>query len=202
MLSFINGVDKLSMWIGHAFAWCVMGMSIGMGYEVVMRYAFNAPTTWAFDLSYMMYGAMFMMAGAYTLSRDGHVRGDVFFRLWKPKTQAAVEMILYFVFFFPGVLALVFAGWKFAHQSIGYGEVSINSPAGMPIFQFKLIIPAAGALLALQGCAQVCRCIVCLKTGAWPEKIADVEEMEDLLQQQGPAGVSSDVIPGSAGANK
>ncbi len=189
MESFIKNVDKLSMWVGHAFAWCVMGMSIGIGYEVVMRYVFGAPTTWAFDLSYIMYGSLFMMAGAYTLSRDGHVRGDVFYRTWSPKTQAGLELVLYFIFFFPGILALIFAGWKFAYQSIGYKEVSINSPANVPIFHFKLIIPAAGLLLFIQGMAQVCRCILCLKNGKWPEKLADVEETEKLLMEQPqPAG--------------
>ena len=189
--SFIRSIDKLSQWIGHAFAWCVMGMSIGIGYEVVMRYVFRAPTTWAFDLSYIMYGSMFMMAGAYTLSRDGHVRGDVFYRRWSPKRQAAIELVLYFVFFFPGILALIFAGWKFAYQSIGYREVSINSPANVPIFHFKLIIPAAGLLLFIQGWAQACRCILCLKTGKWPERLEDVEETETILMQQAPADVAA-----------
>lgn len=184
MESFIRNVDKLTMWVGHAFAWCVMGMSIGIGYEVLMRYVFRAPTTWAFDLSYIMYGTMFMMAGAYTLSRDGHVRGDVFYRMWKPKTQATIELILYFVFFFPGIIALIIAGWKFGYQSFGYKEVSINSPSNVPIFHFKMVIPAAGLLLFLQGWAQVCRCILCLRTGEWPAKISDVEEMEDLLVSQ------------------
>lgn len=189
MEGFIRSVDKLSMWVGHAFAWCVMGMSIGIGYEVLMRYVFGAPTTWAFDLSYIMYGSLFMMAGAYTLSRDGHVRGDVFYRTWSPRTQAGLELFLYFIFFFPGILALIFAGWKFAYQSIGYKEVSINSPANVPIFHFKLIIPAAGTLLFIQGIAQVCRCILCLRNGKWPGKIADVEETEKvLMEQSGAAG--------------
>jgi TRAP-type mannitol/chloroaromatic compound transport system permease small subunit len=122
-----------------------------------------------------------MMAGAYTLSRDGHVRGDFIYRLWQPKTQARVELVLYFLFFFPGVLALVFAGWKYSARSWGYLEVSSNSPAGIPIFQFKSIIVAAGILLFLQGVAQVFRCVICLRTGEWPAHARDVEELDKVL---------------------
>lgn len=184
MHSFILPVDKLSTWVGHAFAWCIMAMTLGVGYEVFVRYVLRDPTAWAFDLSYIMYGTMFMMGGAYTLARDGHVRGDVFYRTWRPKTQATVELILYFIFFFPGVLALIFAGWKFAHQSLLWKEVSSMSPANVPIFHFKLVIPAAGILLFIQGLAQVARCILCLRDGRWPDRIADVEETETMLQHQ------------------
>src|SRR5690606_22216042 len=135
------------------------------------------------DLSYMLYGTLFMMAGAYTLSRDAHVRGDFIYRLWKPRTQAVVELVLYFLFFFPGVLALVFAGWKYASRSWSYLEVSSNSPAGIPIYQFKSVIVAAGILLFLQGIAQVFRCIICLRTGEWVRAVDDVEETETVLMQ-------------------
>src|SRR5690606_21796132 len=118
-------------------------------------------------VTFIMYGTLFMMGGAYTLSRDGHLRGDFLYRLWKPKTQALVELVLYIIFFFPGILALVITGWKYASRSIGYREVSINSPAGIPIFQFKLVIVAAGVLLLIQGLAQVMRCVLCLRDGYW-----------------------------------
>ena len=159
-------------------------MTFGVSYEVFVRYVLGDPTSWAFDISYMMYGTLFMMAGAYTLARDGHVRGDVVYRLWKPKTQAIVELVLYFLFFFPGILALIFAGWEYAQESWFYGEVSVMSPANVPIFQFKTIIPIAGGLLLLQGTAQVCRCILCIRTGEWPTHLEDVEEMETMLQHQ------------------
>ena len=179
-------VDKTTAWAGKAFGWCILIMTLGVGYEVFVRYILRDPTSWAFDISYIMYGTLFMMAGAYTLSRDGHVRGDVVYRLWKPKTQATVELILYFLFFFPGVLALIYAGADYALESWSYndgrGEVSINSPAGVPIFQFKTVIPVAGFLLFIQGVAQVCRCIVCIRTGEWPAHLEDVEEMESVLQ--------------------
>lgn len=186
---FIFLVDSFTAWVGKAFAWMILLLSIGVAYEVFVRYVLRDPTSWAFDLSYLMYGSLFMMAGAYALSRDSHVRGDVVYRLWKPKTQAKVELVLYFLFFFPGILALIFAGTDYALESWSYnygrGEVSINSPAGVPISQFKTVLPAAAALLLLQGMAQVCRCIVCLRTGEWPAHLEDVEEMEIALLQEG-----------------
>lgn len=199
MEHYIRFADRLSAWFGKAFAWCVMVMTLGVGYEVFVRYVLNAPTAWAFDLTYMMYGTMFMMAGAYTLSRDGHVRGDFVYRLWKPATQAKVELVLYFFFFFPGVLALIFAGWKYASRSWRYLEVSVMSPANIPIYQFKSIIIAAGILLTIQGIAQVFRCILTIQRGAWPERESDVEELETVLQKEGvaalhPASESADVV--------
>lgn len=189
MEQFIRFADKLSAWFGKAFAWCVLVMTLGVGYEVFVRYVLNAPTVWAFDLTYMMYGTMFMMAGAYTLSRDGHVRGDFVYRLWKPATQAKIELVLYFFFFFPGVLALVFAGWKYASRSWRYLEVSVMSPANIPIYQFKSVIIAAGVLLTIQGIAEVFRCILTIRTGAWPERESDVEELEAVLQKEGIAAL-------------
>ena len=188
MNRFIFLVDSFSAWVGKAFAWCILLLTFGTAYEVFVRYALRDPTSWAFDISYMMYGALFMMGGAYTLSRDGHVRGDVLFRLWKPKIQATIELVLYFLFFFPGMLALIIAGADYAGESWSYnygtGEVSINSPANVPISQFKTVLPVAAGLLLLQGIAQVCRCIVCLRTGEWPAHLEDVEELEKVLIQQ------------------
>lgn len=184
MLAFVRFVDRLTAWFGKAFAWCILIMTFGVGYEVFVRYALRDPTAWAFDLSYMMYGGLFMMAGAYTLSRDGHVRGDFLYRMWAPRIQARVELVLYIIFFFPAVLALIFAGWKYAARSLRYMEVSVMSPANVPIFQFKMIIVAAGVLLFIQGLAQVCRCLICIREGEWPEHEDDVEEMEALLLKQ------------------
>lgn len=172
------------MWFGKAFAWAIMVMAFGVGYEVFVRYALRDPTSWAFDLSYMMYGSLFMMGGAYTLSQDGHVRGDFLYRLWKPRTQGTVELVLYFLFFFPGIIALIAAGWKYASRSLGYLEVSVMSPANIPIFQFKLIIVAAGVLMLIQGVARVFRCIICIREGAWPPLPQDVEELEKQLVLQ------------------
>ena len=184
MLRYVRFADRISAWFGKAFAWLILVMAFGVGYEVFVRYILNAPTTWAFDLSYIMYGTLFMMAGAYTLSRDGHVRGDFIFRLWKPQTQAKVELVLYFIFFFPGIIALILSGWKYAERSWRYLEVSVNSPAGVPVFQFKSIIVAAGVLLFIQGVAQVFRCIICIRTGEWIRAIDDIEETEDRLMSE------------------
>ena len=185
MESYIRFADKLSAWFGKVFGWCIMVMTFGVAYEVFVRYVLNAPTPWAFDLSYMMYGTMFMMAGAYTLSRDGHVRGDFVYRLLRPATQARLELVLYFLFFFPGVLALVISGWRYAGRSWRYLEVSVMSPANIPIYQFKTVIIAAGILLFLQGIAQVFRCIITMRTGLWPTPDDDVEELEAVLQREG-----------------
>jgi TRAP-type mannitol/chloroaromatic compound transport system permease small subunit len=190
MERYIRLADKLSAWFGKAFAWCVMVMTVGVGYEVFARYLFNRPTAWAFDLTYMMYGTMFMMAGAYALSRDAHVRGDFVYRLWSIRTQAAVELVLYFIFFFPGVLALVFAGWRYAGRSWRYLEVSVMSPANIPIYQFKSVIVAAGVLLVIQGIAQVFRCILAIRTGEWLKPDDDVEELEAVLQKEGLSAIA------------
>jgi TRAP-type mannitol/chloroaromatic compound transport system permease small subunit len=184
MLGYIRFADRLSGWFGKAFAWLILLMAVGVGYEVLVRYGFNAPTAWAFDVTYIAYGTLFMMGGAYTLSRGGHVRGDFIYRLWKPRTQARVELVLYFLFFFPGVLALIIAGWKYAERSWRYLEVSVNSPAGIPVFQFKTVIVVAGVLLLIQGIAQVMRCILCLRTGNWVVSEEDVEETEIRLARE------------------
>ena len=184
MESYILFADKVSAWFGKAFAWCILVMTFGVGYEVFVRYVLRDPTSWAFDISYMMYGALFMMGGAYTLSRGGHVRGDFIYRLWSPRTQAKVELVLYFIFFFPGVLELIFAGWKYSSRSWRYFEVSVMSPANVPIFQFKTIITAAGILLLIQGIAQVFRCIICIRENEWPKHMEDIEELEDKLLQE------------------
>jgi TRAP-type mannitol/chloroaromatic compound transport system permease small subunit len=181
MIAFIRFADSLSAFFGKAFAWLIIMMAFGTGYEVFVRYVLSSPTPWALDVSFIMYGTLFMMGGAYTLSRGGHVRGDFVYRLWPARAQAAVDLVLYLIFFFPGITALILTGWKYAARSWSYTEVSVNSPAGIPIFQFKSVIVAAGILLFIQGIAQVLRCIVCLRTGAWLKAEDDVQETEDLL---------------------
>lgn len=182
--TFVRHVDLLSKTVGHAFAWCIMILTLGTCYEVFVRYVLNDPTSWAFDMSYMLYGSLFLMTGAYTLSRNGHVRGDVIYRLWRPRVQARLELVLYIIFYFPGVLALVWAGYSYAADSIRVGEVSTNSPIGVPIWPLKMLIPLAGVLLTLQGLAEVGRCIICIREGAWPARLADVEELESQILEQ------------------
>jgi len=194
-------IDRLSMTVGHAFAWSIVILTLGTSYEVFVRYVLHDPTDWAFDMSYILYGGLFLMSGAYALSRNAHVRGDVFFRLWPARVQAGVELVLYFIFFFPGVTALVVAGYGYAADSFGYREVSVNSPTGVPIWQLKGLIPLAGILLWLQGVAQVIRCVICLREGNWPLQLHDVEELELVLQQ---THKTSSTNPGetSSGASK
>jgi TRAP-type mannitol/chloroaromatic compound transport system permease small subunit len=185
-------IDRFSTAVGHAFAWCIVILTFGTSYEVFVRYVLRDPTSWAFDMSYILYGGLFIMSGAYALSRNAHVRGDFLYRLWPPRWQAGVELVLYLIFFYPGVTALVIAGYGYASDSFGYREVSVNSPIGVPIYQLKALIPLAGAMLFIQGFAQVIRCILCLRDGRWPPQLHDVEETERaLLRQQAKAGDKS-----------
>ncbi len=201
MRGIIAFADGLSAAFGKAFAWLIIMMTFGVSYEVFVRYVLNSPTPWSLDVSFIMYGTLFMMGGAYTLSRGGHVRGDFLYRLWPVRVQAGVDLTLYIFFFYPGVLALIFAGWKYASRSIGYGEVSVNSPAGIPIYQFKTIIVVAGILLAIQGMAQICRCIIALREGAWPPLAEDIEETEVLAMTRGAKAVDPSA-PIGAGAER
>ncbi len=182
--TFLISIDRFSMAVGHAFAWCILILTLGTSYEVFMRYVLNNPTSWAFDMSYILYGGLFIMSGAYALSRNAHVRGDVLFRLLRPRIQATIELVLYFIFFYPGVTALIIAGYGYAHDSFGYKEVSVNSPVGVPIWQLKALIPLAGGMLFIQGIAQVIRCILCIRTGRWPRQLHDVEELETMIQHE------------------
>jgi TRAP-type mannitol/chloroaromatic compound transport system permease small subunit len=184
MTRFLFFIDSLSLWVGKAFAWLILVLTLGVSYEVFVRYVLGAPTTWAFDFSYITYGALFLMAGAYTLSRNGHVRADVVYRLWKPSTQATFDLVLYIIFFLPAVLAFIYAGWKYAEMSIRFREVSIFSPAGVPVFPLKTLVPITGVLLLLQGIAEIIRCVICIRTGAWPARLHDVEETESIIMQE------------------
>jgi len=180
MNPFLYFVDSLSAWVGKAFGWCIMILTFATCYEVFVRYVLNAPTAWAFDMSVQMYGALFMMAGAYTLSRNGHVRGDVIHRLLPERVKAGIDLTLYVLFLMPGVFALIWYGFDFAADSWRYKEVSWSSPARVQIYFFKTLIPVAGALVLLQGIAEAYRCVACLRTGEWPERLHDVEETESM----------------------
>ena len=184
MTRFLLFIDTLSMWVGKAFAWLILVLTLGVSYEVFVRYVLGAPTTWAFDFSYITYGALFLMAGPYTLSRGGHVRADVLYRFWKPRNQASMDLALYILFFLPAVLAFIYSGWNYAAMSIRFREVSIFSPAGVPVFPLKSLVPVAGVLLLLQGIAEIIRCIICIRLGEWPQRLHDVEETESIIMQE------------------
>ncbi|MEP3847827.1 MAG: TRAP transporter small permease subunit [Paracoccaceae bacterium] len=177
----VHAIEGLSLWVGRAFGWCILILTLSVSYEVFVRYALNAPTVWAFDMMIQMYGALFLMCGAYALAQDTHVRADVLYRLFPVRVQAGLDFVLYFLFFFPGVLALAWYGWEIASDSWRYKEVSFNSPASIQIYFFKSLIPLAGCLLALQGVAELVRCLMAMRTGVWPERLNDVKETEDLL---------------------
>ena len=184
MTRILHFIDSLSAWFGKAFAWCIVILTFSTCYEVFVRYVLNSPTVWAFDMSVQMYGALFMMCGAYALSQGSHVRGDVLYRLMSIKTQAKIDLVLYILFLMPGALALVYYGYGFADDSWFYKEVSWSSPARIQIYFFKSLIPIAGFLVLLQGIAECVRCIVCIKTGAWPARLHDVQETGDMLIQE------------------
>ena len=183
MRGFISFADHLSTAVGKAFAWCIVILMGGTCYEVVMAYAFNAPTLWNFDFSLQMYGAIFMMAGAYTLSTEAHVRGDVIYRLFSPKKQAWIDLILYFLFFFPGVVALAFYGYEYAALAWKIKETSWSSPAQIQIYMVKAMIPAAGLTLTIQGISEVFRSVICIQTGHWPARMVVAEETEKILMR-------------------
>ncbi len=184
MRSFIKFADSLSASMGKAFSWCIVVLMGGTCYEVFMAYALNAPTLWNFDFSLQMYGAIFMMAGAYTLSTEAHVRGDVIYRLFPTRVQGSIDLILYFLFFFPGVLALAFYGWDYAAQAWKIKETSWNSPAQIQIYMAKSMIPLAGSLLIIQGISEVFRSIICIQTGHWPSRMTGAEETEKILMRK------------------
>ncbi len=171
-------VDKISTWIGHAFSWLIIGLTLLIGFEVFSRYVLNDPHPWAFDAQMMLYGTLFMMAGAYTLAKSGHVRGDILYGFLQPRTQAILDLILYLIFFIPGVLALIYAGYFYAADSWRILEHSSITADGPPIYPFKTIIPIAGAVLLLQGLVEILRCVVCIRENEWPSREQDVEEVD------------------------
>lgn len=171
-------VDRMSTFIGQFFAWLIVGLTGLIGFEVFSRYALNNPHPWAFDAMIMMYGTMFMMAGAYTLSKNGHVRGDILYGFLKPRTQAIFDLILYVLFFIPGVIALAYAGYGYAADSWRILEHSSITADGPPLYPFKTIIPLAGVILLFQGIVEIFRCVVCIQQGEWPSREQDVEEVD------------------------
>jgi TRAP-type mannitol/chloroaromatic compound transport system permease small subunit len=168
----------MSTWVGQAFSWLIVALTLHVSWEVFSRYVLEAPRAWAFDVMIMLYGTLFMMAGAYTLSKGGHVRGDVLYGFFRPRTQATIDLVLYIVFFIPGVVALAWAGYFYAAESWAINEHSTITSEGPPIYPFKTVIPIAGVILLLQGVVEIVRCIICLKQGHWPSREQDVEEVD------------------------
>ena len=171
-------VDKVSTFVGQAFSWLIVSLTLLISWEVFSRYALDHPHPWVFDVMIMMYGTMFMMAGAYTLAKSGHVRGDVLYGFFRPRTQASLDLVLYILFFIPGVVALAWAGYNFAADSWAINEHSNITSEGPPVYPFKTVIPVAGAFLLLQGVVEIIRCVICIREGAWPSRVEDVQEVD------------------------
>ena len=171
-------VDKISTWVGQFFSWLIMALTLLISWEVFSRYVLDNPHPWAFDVMSMMYGSLFMMAGAYTLSKNGHVRGDVLYGFFPPRLQAWLDLLLYILFFIPGVVALAWAGYGFAAESWAINEHSNITANGPPVYPFKTILPIAGAFLLAQGLVEIVRCIVCIQQGEWPKRGDDVDEVD------------------------
>ena len=183
MQKLLLAVDRLSTWFGKACAWSVIALTLLISWEVFSRYVLNKPHAWVLDAQIMLYGLLFMTAGAYTLAKSGHVRGDVLYGFFRPRTQAAVDLTLYILFFLPGIVALTYAGWFFANESLAIREQTFNADP-LPVYPFKFVVPIAGAFLLLQGFVEIIRCVICIKTGEWPTREQDVEEVDvDKLKE-------------------
>ena len=177
MHKLLRGVDAVSTVIGKFAAWAAVGLTVLICWEVFSRYVMNKPHAWVLDVQIMLYGSMFMLAGAYTLSKNGHVRGDVLYGFFSPRAQASVDLVLYIVFFLPGVLAMTWAGWTYAQASLAIREQTFSAHP-LPLYPFKFVIPVAGFVLLMQGLAEIARCVLCLRHGAWPRRGDDVEEVD------------------------
>ena len=176
-------VDRLSTWFGKLASWSAVGLTLLISWEVFSRYVLNKPHAWVLDAQIMLYGLLFMMAGAYTLAKNGHVRGDVLYGFFQPRTQATIDLVLYFLFFLPGIVALTWAGWGFANESLAIREQTFNADP-LPVYPFKFVVPIAGGILLLQGIVEIVRCVICLQTGQWPSREEDVEEVDvDKLKE-------------------
>ena len=177
MQRLLLGVDRLSTALGQLFAWLIVGLTLLISWEVFSRYALNNPHDWALDAQIQMYGTLFMLAGAYTLAKNGHVRGDVLYGFFRPRTQATLDLLLYLVFFLPGIVALTWAGWSYANEALAIREKTFSATP-LPLYPFKFVIPIAGGMLLLQGIVEIVRCIQCLRDGDWPSREQDVEEVD------------------------
>lgn len=194
MQQYLLQIDRLSTLVGKTFSWCILALTFVTVYDVTARYVFNSPTGWAYDTEYILYGTLFMMAGAYAVSQNAHVRGDFVSRMLSNRVRAGIELVLYVLFFFPGMLALLYSGFDFFHMSYLANEHSASSPTGPPIWPFKGVIPLAAVFLILQGIVEVMRSIITIRTGVVPQRLRDVEELEKRILEDAAAGMTSEQI--------
>ena len=183
MQRILLGVDRLSTWLGQGFAWTIVILALGISWEVFSRYVLGNPHDWNLNVQIMLYGTLFMMAGAYTLAKNNHVRGDVLYGFFAPRTQAWIDIVLYVAFFLPGIVALTYAGWSYSMEALAIREKTFSATP-LPLYPFKFVIPLAGALLLLQGIVEIVRCAICIRDGVWPSREEDVEEVDvDKLKE-------------------
>jgi len=195
--SVLHAIDGFSTWVGKVFAWLIIALTAVVCIEVFKRYVLNTPTAWIFDAENMLYGTLFMMCGAYTLAQNAHVRGDFLYSSMRPRTQASLDLVLYVVFFIPGIAALIYSGWIFALDSWRINEHSTVTADGPPVWQFKFVIPIAGAMVMIQGIAEIIRCIITMRDNRWPPRLHDAEELETAIlhEQQDRARAGGEVPP-------
>ena len=204
MQKLLLAVDRASTWLGQAFAWLIVALTLMITWEVFSRYVLNRPHDWALNLQIMMYGTLFMMAGAYTLSKNGHVRGDVLYGFFRPRTQAWIDLVLYGLFFLPGVVAMAWAGWEYANESLAIREKTFSATP-LPLYPFKFVIPVAAAMLLLQGLVEIVRCVACIRDGEWPSReqdvqVVDVDKLKEMVhvKDEDIAALDKFVAPGAA----
>ena len=194
MQRFLFAIDRLSAWTGKAISWLVLVSTLLISYDIAMRYlskplgdpihAIWFTYNYSYDMAYYLYAILFMIGGAYALSRSQHVRGDIFYKNWPVKVQGAVDLVLYIFAFYPGIIAMVSVGAQWAAYSWSIQERSFTSGSAPPLYPLKMVVPIAGALMAIQGIAEVIRAYQALRTGVWPPRLADVEETETILARQ------------------
>src|SRR5437667_5937760 len=173
----LHVVDGFSAAIGKTYAWSILVLTFTTSYEVFSRYVFLAPTEWAFDASYMLYGTLFMLAGAYALSRNAHVRGDFIYRAWSPRRQAGMDFVLYILFYFPGMIAFVYACYSFAELSRRMNEHSSASPNGPIVWPFNWLITVVGVLMVITGIVELSLCTIAIRDNEWPTRLHGSEAL-------------------------
>ncbi|MGD9671387.1 MAG: TRAP transporter small permease subunit [Hyphomicrobiaceae bacterium] len=165
LVRLVHLIDKVALWSGSIVSWLIIPMVCALVYEVVARYFFNAPTIWAYDVTFITYGTFFMLGAAYTLQRNGHIRTDSFYAYWPVEKQGLVDTICYLVFFFPPLLIFLFVTWDYFLVSYMRGERSVTSPWLPPIWPLKAVLPLSCLLLLTQGVAEILRSIHAWRTG-------------------------------------
>ncbi|KAB2849692.1 MAG: TRAP transporter small permease subunit [Hyphomicrobiaceae bacterium] len=167
LVRLVNRIDRVALLSGKVVAWLIVPMVMSLVYEVCARYLFNAPTIWAYDMTFMTYGAFFMLGSAYTLLRGGHIRTDSLYSGWSVRRQGLVDTVCYLLFFFPPLVIFLWVTWDYFIVSWGRGERTVTSPWMPVIYPLKFTMPVTCLLLLVQGTAELLRSIHAVRTGEW-----------------------------------